>query len=317
MPVFSNGDVLGDCEILGPLGHGGMGEVYLARDRRLGRKVAVKVLPATFASDAARLGRFEREARSASTLNHPNICTIHALGELADGRRYIVMEHVEGRTLRAFAREPHDLARIVEIGRQLAEGLAAAHEAGVVHRDVKPENVMVRPDGLVKILDFGLAKILPQSAMSDAEPTRTLDTSAAGGVVGTVKYMSPEQARGQTIDARTDIWGVGALLYELVTGRPPFDGQTSSDVVANVLHTEPLPLERFANGSPPELQRIVGKCLRKDAGHRYQTMRDLALDLEALGDTLRAGRESATKESAAPSVAPSPVTPAGSSRSRW
>jgi serine/threonine protein kinase len=317
MPVFSNGDVLGDCEILGPLGHGGMGEVYLARDRRLGRKVAVKVLPATFASDAARLGRFEREARSASTLNHPNICTIHALGELADGRRYIVMEHVEGRTLRAFAREPHDLARIVEIGRQLAEGLAAAHEAGVVHRDVKPENVMVRPDGLVKILDFGLAKILPQSAMSDAEPTRTLDTSAAGGVVGTVKYMSPEQARGQTIDARTDIWGVGALLYELVTGRPPFDGQTSSDVVANVLHTEPLPLERFANGSPPELQRIVGKCLRKDAGHRYQTMRDLALDLEALGDTLRAGRENATKESAAPSVAPSPVTPAGSSRSRW
>jgi serine/threonine protein kinase/Tol biopolymer transport system component len=316
MPVLSNGDVLGDCEILKPLGHGGMGEVYLARDRRLGRNVAVKVLPATFPSDAARLGRFEREARSASALNHPNICTIHALGELPDGRRYIVMEYVEGGTLRAFAREPHDLARLVEIGRQLAEGLAAAHDAGVVHRDVKPENVMVRADGLVKIVDFGLAKVLPQSAMSDGESTRTLDTSTPGAVVGTVKYMSPEQARGDAIDARTDIWAVGALMYELVAGKAPFDGRTPSDVVASVLHTEPPPLGRFANGCPPELQRIVSKCLRKDRGHRYQTMRDVALDLEALGDTLRAGRESALPESA-PSVAPSPATKGVSGRSRW
>ena len=203
------------------------------------------------------------------------------------------MEHVDGATLRTLHRERLDLPRAVDIGRQLAEGLAAAHDAGVVHRDVKPENVMVRADGLVKILDFGLAKILPESAMALGESTRSVDASLAGGIVGTVQYMSPEQARGQPTDARTDIWAVGAVLYELVAGHPPFDGRTTSDVVANVLHVEPPPLGRFAHDCPPELQRIVSKCLRKDRGHRYQTMRDVALDLEALGDTLRGGGASA------------------------
>jgi Tol biopolymer transport system component len=283
--VLSAGDVLGDCEILALLGQGGMGEVYLARDRRLGRKVAVKVLPASFANDSARLARFEREARSASALNHPNICTIHALGELADGRRFIVMEHVEGTTLRALLkRETLDRARVVGIGRELAEGLATAHDAGVVHRDVKPENVMVRSDGLVKILDFGLAKILPDSALASGESTHTAAASSVGAVVGTVQYMSPEQARGEPIDARTDVWALGAVLYEMVAGQPAFGGRTASDVVANVLHTEPPPLARFSRECPPELQRIVSKCLRKDPPHRYQTMRDVALDLEALGE---------------------------------
>jgi hypothetical protein len=316
--VLTDGDVLGECEILAPLGRGGMGEVYLARDRRLGRQVAVKVLPAAFAGDAARLVRFEREARSASALNHPNICTIHALGQLPDGRRFIVMEHVDGATLRTVHRERLDLPRAVEIGRQLTEGLAAAHDAGVVHRDIKPENVMVRADGLVKILDFGLAKVLPESAMALGESTRSVDASLAGGIVGTVQYMSPEQARGQPTDARTDIWAVGAVLYELVAGHPPFDGRTTSDVVANVLHVEPPPLGRFAHDCPPELQRIVSKCLRKDRGHRYQTMRDVALDLEVLGDTLRGGsRQTAPRESAADVEPPSQDATAAPSRSRW
>ena len=314
--MLTAGEVLGDCEILTPLGRGGMGEVYLARDRRLGRKVAVKVLPASFSSDASRLARFEREARSASSLNHPSICTIHALGELADGRRFIVMEHVDGATLRALHRERLDLPRAVDIGRQLAEGLAAAHEAGVVHRDVKPENVMVRADGLVKILDFGLAKLLPESAMAAGESTHSVEASLAGSVVGTVQYMSPEQARGQPIDARTDVWAVGAVLYELVAGHPAFDGRTTSDVVANVLHLEPPPLERFAHDCPPELQRIVSKCLRKDRGHRYQTMRDVALDLEALGDTLRGGGTGASVPAGEPATQQSTPVPGLSSSSR-
>jgi eukaryotic-like serine/threonine-protein kinase len=285
--VLTPGDVLGDCEILTLLGRGGMGEVYLARDRRLRRKVALKVLPATFASDRDRLGRFEREARSASALNHPNICTIHALGELPDGRHFIVMEQVEGTTLRAAQHGPGDLRRVVDLGRQLAEGLAAAHDAGIVHRDVKPENVMVRADGLVKILDFGLAKILPDSAFGAGDSTRWIEGTITGGIVGTVQYMSPEQARGQTVDSRTDVWAVGVVVYELVTGHPPFGGRTTSDIVANVLNAEPPSLAQFAPDCPPELQRIVTKCLRKDRAQRYQSMRELALDLQALGDTLR------------------------------
>ena len=289
-----------------------MGEVDLARDRRLGRQVAVKVLPTAFAEDAARLVRFEREARSASALNHPNICTIHALGQLPDGRRFIVMEHVDGDTLRTLQHERLDLPRAVDIGRQLAEGLAAAHDAGVVHRDVKPENVMVRADGLVKILDFGLAKILPESAMALGESTRSVDASLAGGILGTVQYMSPEQARGQSTDARTDVWAVGVVLYELLAGHPPFDGRTTSDIVANVLHTEPPPLERYSHDCPPELQRIVSKCLRKDRGHRYQTMRDVALDLEALDDTMRGGgaSEPGGGRASRPSEHPAPSSPA-------
>ena len=319
--MLTNGDVLGDCEILAPLGRGGMGEVYLARDRGLGRQVAVKVLPAAFAGDAARLVRFEREARSASALNHPNICTIHALGQLADGRRFIVMEHVDGATLRALHRDRLDVPRALEISRQLAEGLTAAHEAGVVHRDVKPENVMVRADGLVKILDFGLAKIMPESAMALGEATRSVDASLPGGVVGTVQYMSPEQVRGEAIDARTDIWAVGVVLYELVAGHPAFDGRTTSDIVANVLHVEPPPLARFAHDCPPELQRIVSKCLRKDRGHRYQTMRDVALDLEALADILRAGASSAPVPAGEPTArvpepAPGPLSPSASAVTR-
>ena len=224
------------------------------------------------------------------------------------------MEHVDGATLRTLHRERLDLARAVDIGRQLAEGLAAAHDAGVVHRDVKPENVMVRADGLVKILDFGLAKILPESAMALGDSTRSVDASLAGGIVGTVQYMSPEQARGQPTDARTDVWAVGAVLYELVAGHPPFDGRTTSDIVANVLHVEPPPLGRFAHDCPPELQRIVSKCLRKDRGHRYQTMRDVALDLEALGDTLRGGRRGRARGNRA--ADPGPPSPANRRRAQ-
>jgi Tol biopolymer transport system component len=300
--VLTAGDVLGDCEILALLGRGGMGEVYLARDRRLGRKVAVKVLPASFASDGARLARFEREARSASALNHPNICTIHSLGEMSDGRRFIVMEHVDGSTLRDLQRESLDLGRIVDFGRQLAGGLAAAHEAGIVHRDVKAENVMVRADGLVKILDFGLAKILSDSAIPAGESTHTAVGAATGGIVGTVQYMSPEQARGLATDARTDIWAVGVVLYELVTGHPPFGGRTTSDIIANVLHAEPPPLAQFAHDCPQELQRIVSKCLRKDRDHRSQTMRDVALDLEALREALREGERTSS-----PATAPAAI----------
>jgi eukaryotic-like serine/threonine-protein kinase len=280
------GDRLETYEIVAPLGAGGMGQVWLATDLRLQRQVAIKVLPADLTQDASRVARFQQEARAASALNHPNVCTIHALGETTDDRQYIAMELVEGTTLRArLAGKRLPIRESLEIAIQIASALTAAHAAGIVHRDIKPENVMVRPDGVVKVLDFGLAKLTPTSGAAAAvESARTLVQTSIGVVMGTVAYMSPEQARGQEVDARTDIWSLGVVLYEMLSWRTPFPGPTGSDVLAAVLERDPAPLTAATGHVPPELRRIVTKALRKDREQRYQTTKDLLLDLQAVRD---------------------------------
>ena len=285
------GHEVGSFRVRGTLGEGGMGKVYLAQDARLGRHVALKLLPASFTRDRERVRRFEQEARAASALNHPNILTVYDIGGDTEGARYIATEYVEGRTLRELiGGAPLALAEVLEIGVQVAAGLAAAHAAGVVHRDVKPENLMVRHDGYVKILDFGLAKPVPEGAAADGgDPdsfARALVDTHPGMIMGTFAYMSPEQARGLDTDARTDVWSLGVVLYEMAAGAPPFAGPTASDVMAAVIAREPAPLSERAEGVPAELERIVTKALAKDREERYQTARDLGLDLRRLKQRL-------------------------------
>ncbi|MDQ3258913.1 MAG: serine/threonine protein kinase, partial [Acidobacteriota bacterium] len=236
--VLSAGQSISHYEVISLIGEGGMGEVYLARDERLGRRVALKLLPARFTTDRERLRRFEREAQAASKLSHPNVCTIHEVGETDEGRHYIVIEYVEGVTLReriAGGRLLH-VNGVLDIGVQIATALAAAHEAGIIHRDIKPENVIIKRDGLVKVLDFGLAKLTEHQQGVDLEAaTRAQVKTRTGLVMGTPRYMSPEQARGFAVDARTDIWSLGVVLYEMVTGRVPFEGETTSHVIISVL----------------------------------------------------------------------------------
>src|SRR5438270_12913643 len=219
---------------------GGMGEVYLAEDTRLGRALALKLLLAEYTQDSARVRRFEQEARAASALNHPNILTIYEVGE-AGGRHYIATEYVEGETLRQKIRSgPLAIGEAADIAAQAAEALSAAHAAGIAHRDVKPENVMVRPDGYVKVLDFGLAKLVERRGADGEAETETAQTNP-GTVMGTTWYMSPEQARGLPVDARTDVWSLGVVLYEMLAGSPPFAGSTSSHVIVSILEREPPP----------------------------------------------------------------------------
>lgn len=267
------------------LGVGGMGEVYLAEDKKLGRKVAIKTLPAEFTNDKERLRRFQQEARSASALNHPNLLTIHEIGA-ESGSHFIAAEYIDGETLRArIKRGKLALDEALDVAQQAAFALTAAHGAGIVHRDIKPENIMVRHDGIVKVLDFGLAKLLEDHAreMIDHEAdTRALVMTDPGKVLGTPAYMSPEQARGLDLDARTDIWSLGVVLYEMVAGRAPFHGETKSHTVVSILESEPPPVTTFAPAAPAELQRIVRKALSKDRDSRYQTARDLMLDLKSL-----------------------------------
>jgi serine/threonine-protein kinase len=278
MPL-APGTRLGRYEIRSLLGAGGMGEVYLAHDTTLRRDVAIKLLPADVAQDGDRLRRLEQEAHAASTLNHPNILTIHEIGA-HDGRHYIATEFVDGESLRhRMARGPLELREVLDIGGQVASALGAAHAAGIVHRDVKPENIMLRKDGIVKVLDFGLAKLLERG--DHAGPTRAADTTP-GTVLGTVQYMSPEQARAQETDSRTDIWSLGVVLYELLAGRWTFPGTSTSDVIVAILKTDPPPLTRYASDAPPELERIVTKALQKDREERYQAVKDLGLDLKEL-----------------------------------
>ena len=270
-------------KVLSSLGAGGMGEVYLAEDTRLGRRIALKLLPAQFTTDAERVRRFEQEARAASALNHPNIVTIHEIGR-ADSSHFIATEFIDGETLREHnAGRAVKLNEALDIATQIASALEAAHAAGIVHRDIKPENVMLRRDRIVKVLDFGLAKLaLPQLSAVDPEvQIRSIVKTNPGVLMGTVQYMSPEQARGQEVDARTDIWSLGVMLYEMITGRVPFEGETPSHVIVSILESEPPPLTRYS-GVPVELERIVTKTLRKDREERYQTASDLALDLKSL-----------------------------------
>jgi len=283
------GTHFGRYEIHSPLGAGGMGEVYLAEDTLLERSVALKVLPAEVASDQQRMQRFIQEAKAASALNHPNIITVHEIGQV-DSTYYIATEFIKGVTLRQRMTEGRmSLNEVLDVAMQTASALAAAHEADVVHRDIKPENIMLRTDGFVKVLDFGLAKLTEKkkTLIEDTEAlTRALPNTAPGMVMGTVYYMSPEQARGKEVDARTDIWSLGVVLYEMAAGRLPFAGETVSDCVAEILKTEPPVLNRYASEVPAELERIVTKALRKDKEERYQVIKDLSLDLKSLKQRL-------------------------------
>ena len=278
---------IGPYKILELLGTGGMGEVYLAQDARLGRQVALKLLPSHFTRDVERLRRFEQEARAASALNHPGIVTIHEFGEI-DGTHFIVNEFIDGRTLRQqMAETQMNLGEALDVAIQVARALAAAHSANIVHRDIKPENIMIRPDGYVKVLDFGLAKLTEIQTLSlDTEAaTRVSVETNPGLVMGTVTYMSPEQARGLPVDARTDIWSLGVVLYEILAGRVPFDGETPSHTIVSILEKEQPLLGQCAN-VPTELDRIINKALRKNREERYQTVKDLALDLKSLKQEL-------------------------------
>jgi serine/threonine protein kinase len=278
------GKQLGHYQIVRELGRGGMGVVYLAQDTSLGRSVALKLLPSHLTSDPERLRRFEREARAASALNHPNILTIHEIGH-TDGLHFIETEFIDGITLREQIRiEELKLGEALNIAAQIASALAAAHEAGIVHRDIKPENVMLRRDGYVKVLDFGLAKLIGQQAVavnaeSAARAGVLTDTAA---VIGTVGYMSPEQARGLAVDARTDIWSLGVVLYEMVTKRAPFKGETPSHVIVSILEQEPPPLTDYLPELPVRLQEIISKALCKNREERYPAVKDLLMDLTSL-----------------------------------
>ncbi len=285
------GRQIGHYQVQSLLGAGGMGEIYLAEDTQLGRKVAIKLLPVKFTADSSRVRRFAQEARAASALNHPNIITIHEIGEASTengATHYIVTEYVEGETLRQRmlrARQQRiEASEGIDIALQIAAALSAAHEAGIMHRDIKPENVMMRRDGIVKVLDFGLAKLTePSSPVIDTQAsTRVRYSTEAGVVMGTPRYMSPEQTRGEKVDARTDIFSLGVMLYEMVTGRAPFAGATTGEVIAAILRDKPPPLAEYAPDAPPEMERILSKALRKDREERYQTVNELLADLKRL-----------------------------------
>ena len=274
------GDTIGSYQVLAKLGEGGMGEVYKARDTRLDRDVAIKVLPELVAHDADRLSRFEREAKAVAALSHPNILAVHDTGT-DGGRAYVVMELLDGETLRErLAAGPLPLRKAVDAAVQMARGLAAAHEKGLVHRDLKPDNVFLTHDGQVKILDFGLAKAAARMGSGVTETAVALTNP--GSVMGTVGYMAPEQVRGTPVDARADLFALGAVLYEMLTGRRAFQRDTAAETMTAVLREDPPEWSGTQAAVSPALDRIVRHCLEKDPGERFQAARDVAFALEAL-----------------------------------
>lgn len=289
--MINPGEKISHYVIVSALGSGGMGEVYLAKDTKLERRVAIKFLHREFSGQDDTLRRFVREAKAASSLNHPGIITIHEIGEW-DGASFISMEFVEGQSLRELINgRKLSFENVLDIIFQTASALAAAHEAGIVHRDIKPENIMYRPDNLVKVLDFGLAKQLNTSVdvdgINNEVTTKGLVDTAPGFVIGTAAYMSPEQARGKPTDARTDIWSLGVVLYEMISGRVPFPGETKNDMLAGILRADPLPLSTTASGITHEFEHIIKKALGKNCDDRYQVIRDLILDLKILKSELK------------------------------
>ena len=298
------GRSLGSYKILSRLGAGGMGEVYQARDSRLDRTVAIKLLPIEFAADQDRMRRFVREAKAASALNHPHVATIYEIGEV-DGVNFIAMEYVEGQTLAARI-NGHTLrvSEIIEIGSQIADALDEAHGKGITHRDIKPANVMITPRGQVKVLDFGLAKVT-REAQPISSDISTQSKTEPGIVMGTVPYMSPEQALGREVDHRSDLFSLGVALYEMVTGRLPFSGANTSETLDRILHAQPEAMARFNYDAPAELERIVRKCLEKDRERRYQSAHELLVDLKNLKRD--SDSEAALKEVSAEQAVDSPV----------
>jgi len=288
------GSRFGPYEVLAPLGAGGMGEVYRSRDSRLNRDVALKVIPRESSHDSERIRRFEREARAAGTLSHPNVCAVYDLG-LHEGSPFVVMELLEGETLRETLQNGAvPLRKALAYAAQAAEGLAAAHAKGIVHRDLKPENIFVMKDGRVKVLDFGLAKLTgaevsapAPAAAGETAPPNTI--TSPGVILGTVAYMAPEQIRGSAVDARADVFALGVVLFEMLTGRRPFDGRTSADVMSAILHQEAAPLATLRPDAPPQLAWLVRRCLAKDADRRVQTSLDVRNELEDLLRELELG----------------------------
>src|SRR5215510_4369674 len=290
--IITTGAQLGPYTVISPLGSGGMGEVWRAKDTRLNREVAIKLLPASCATDADRLGRFKQEALATSSLNHPNILTIYDIGSL-NGAPYIVAELLEGDELRDQLNEGAlPVGRCVEYARQITQGLAAAHEKGIVHRDLKPENLFVTIDGRVKILDFGLAKLRPSqlSGMDSQAPTQKKITNP-GTVLGTVGYMSPEQVRGQEADHRADIFSFGVILYEMLSGRRAFGGESAIEAMNAILKEEPPNLGETNAKTSPALEKIVRRCLDKKPERRFQTASDLGFALEALSLSSSSGAD--------------------------
>jgi serine/threonine protein kinase len=277
------GKTVGHYRILAKLGAGGMGEVFLAEDTRLERQAAIKFLPAEMAADLERRRRFFTEARAASALNHPNVCVVFDVGETDDGLPYIAMEFVDGRSLAALRKDgPLEIRRLVDIALQVADALDAAHGRGIVHRDIKPANINLNERGKVKVLDFGLAKRLPQAAAERDDVTHEMRQTQEGQVLGTPSYMSPEQALGRDLDHRTDIFSMGVVLYELATGRLPFTGANFAEVVNKIVTAQPPAIARLNYDVPPELERITLKCLQKLPDRRYQAARELMVDLQSL-----------------------------------
>jgi serine/threonine protein kinase len=316
MPLTS-GTRLGSYEVVAPLGAGGMGEVYRVRDTALDRDAALKVLPARFASDPERLERFDREAKATAALNHPNIVTIYAIerhGEMV----CIVMELVDGRALDAsIPKGGLPLDRFYDLAIPLADALSAAHDKGITHRDLKPANVMVSPDGRVKILDFGLAKLgeaagATSGSSADVAALPTMAITGDGRIVGTVAYMSPEQAQGKAVDTRSDLFSFGVLLYEMLTGEQPFTGDNAVSVLSAILKDTPKSITELKSDVPPELGRLIRRCLEKDPSRRIQTARDLRNELQELKEEFAAGRRSERRVAASSATAESSATPRSS-----
>jgi serine/threonine-protein kinase len=313
--TITSGTILGRYEIRSKLGEGGMGEVFLAQDTKLDRKVALKVLPADVASDPDRMRRFVQEAKAASALNHPNIITIHEIDQ-TDSIHFIATEYIEGETLRQRMRDaPMKLGAVLDVAIQVARALSAAHAAGIAHRDIKPENIMIRRDTIVKVLDFGLAKLTeraPPDSVDTEAPTRTGVKTEPGVVMGTAFYMSPEQARGVRVDARTDIFSLGVLIYEMVAGRLPFAGSNTNEIIASILSDkQPLPLARYARQVPSELERIAAKALSKEREERYQSAKDLLIDLGHLKKHLEV--EAELERSRSPDISANQAAVSGTS----